>query len=98
MVAAEGVDVGRCADVAATAAPAAVLTHIQAAIAKGNLTKPHQAHLSLAYTAYSLKKYDLALEAALKASEYPEGAKDGQSMVNALKGIIADREAKKNKS
>ena len=36
--------------------------------------------------------------AALKASEYPEGAKDGQSMVNALKGIIADREAKKNKS
>jgi tetratricopeptide (TPR) repeat protein len=78
--------------------PEMALPHIQAAIKKGNLTKPHQAHLSLAYAAYSLKKYDLALEAALKASEYPEGAKDGQNMVNALKGLIADREAKKNKS
>lgn len=78
--------------------PEMALPHIQAAIKKGNLTKPHQAQLSLAYTAYSLKQYDLALEAATKASESPEGAKDGQSMVNALKGIIADREAKKNKS
>lgn len=78
--------------------PDMALEHIQSAIKKGNLTKPHQAQLALAYTAYSLKKYDLALQAARKASEYPEGAKDGQNMVKALEGLIADRDAKKNKS
>jgi tetratricopeptide (TPR) repeat protein len=78
--------------------PDMALPHIQAAIAKGGLNKPYQAQLSLAYTAYSLKQYDLALEAARKATEYPEGVKDGQSMVNALEGIIKEREAKKNKS
>jgi len=74
------------------------LPHIQAAIAKGNLNKPYQAQLSLAYTAYTLKQYDVALEAARKASEYPEGAKDGKNMVRALEDIIKDREAKKNKA
>lgn len=78
--------------------PREALPHIQAAIAKGNLTKPYQAHLSLAYTAYSLKEYDMALAAALKAKEFPEGAKDGESMERALRDIIADREAKKNKA
>lgn len=74
------------------------LKHIQIAIAKGNLAKPYQAYLSLAYTAYSLQKYDIALEAAVKATEYPEGVKDGQNMADALKALIKDREAKKNKS
>ncbi|HEY8993796.1 MAG TPA: hypothetical protein VIM71_03865 [Lacunisphaera sp.] len=78
--------------------PELALPHIQDAIKKGNLAKPHQAQLALAYTAYSLKKYDIALQAARKASEYPEGAKDGQNMVKALEGLIADRETKKNKS
>jgi tetratricopeptide (TPR) repeat protein len=78
--------------------PREAMAHIQAAIKKGNLTKPYQAHLSLAYTAYSLKEYDVALAAALKAKEYPEGAKDGESMERALRDIIADREAKKNKA
>ncbi len=74
------------------------LTHIQAAITKGNLQKPFQAYLSLSYTAYQLKKYEVALEAAKKAAEFPEGAKDGKSMVKALEDIIKDREAKKNKT
>lgn len=78
--------------------PDLALPHIQAAITKGNLNKPYQAHLSLAYTAYSLKQYDLALEAARKAAEFPDGAKDAQNMVGALEGIIKDREAKKNKT
>jgi tetratricopeptide (TPR) repeat protein len=78
--------------------PENALPHIQAAITKGNLNKPYQAQLALAYTAYSLKKYDLALVAARKATEYPEGAKDGQNMVRALEDILKDREAKKNKS
>ena len=72
--------------------------HIQTAIAKGNLTKPYQAYLSLAYTAYSLQKYDIALGAARKATEFPEGAKDGQNMAKALEDLIRDREAKKNKT
>jgi len=74
------------------------LKHIEVAIAKGNLTKPYQAYLSLAYTAYSLQKYEVALEAAKKAAEFPEGAKDGQNMADALTSLLKDREAKKNKS
>lgn len=76
--------------------PAEALPHIQAAIAKGNLTRPYQAYLSLAYTAYSLQKYEVALEAARKATEFPEGVKDGENMKKALEEIIKDREAKKN--
>lgn len=74
------------------------LTHLQAAVAKGNLTRPHQAYLFLAYVAYELKKFEIALEAAEKAAATTEGAKDGQNMVKAIKDIIADREAKKAKS
>lgn len=69
--------------------------HLQAAIAKGNLTKPYQAYLSLAFTAYSLQKYEVALEAARKATEYPEGVRDGKNMEKALEDIIKDRETKK---
>ncbi len=72
------------------------LTHLQSAIAKGNLTKPYQAYLALAYAAYSLRKYDIALEAATKATEFPEGAKDGGNMKKALEDILKDRETKKN--
>jgi len=78
--------------------PADALPHIQAAIAKGNLSKPYQAYLSLAYTAYTLQKYDIALEAAQKATEYPEGVRDGENMVKALKDIIQDRENKRKTS
>lgn len=78
--------------------PEDALKHIQFAITKGNLTKPYQAYLSLAYTAYNLQKYDIALEAARKAMEFPEGLKDGKNMADALDALIKDREAKKNKT
>ncbi|MND01270.1 hypothetical protein D3C83_202050 [compost metagenome] len=65
---------------------------------KGNLDKPYQAYLALAYAAYSLKKFDIALEAARKAATYPEGVKDGENMTKALEALIMDREAKKNKA
>ncbi len=78
--------------------PEDALKHIQLAITKGNLTKLYQAYLSLAYTAYSLQKYDIALGAARKATEFPEGAKDGKNMADALEALIRDREAKKNKT
>jgi tetratricopeptide (TPR) repeat protein len=78
--------------------PEAALPHAQAAVAKGSdLTKPHQAYLFLSYIAYGLKKYDIALEAAKKTAEYPEGVKDGQNMVRAIEDVLKDREAKKNK-
>jgi tetratricopeptide (TPR) repeat protein len=78
--------------------PEEALKHLQAAITKGNLTKPYQAYLALAYSAYSLQKYEIALEAARKATQFPEGAKDGQNMVDALTALIKDREAKKNRT
>jgi len=52
----------------------------------------------LAYIGYQLKKFDLALEAAKKAAEFPEGAKEAKSMVHAIEDIIKEREAKKNKT
>ena len=78
--------------------PEEALKHVQVAITKGNLAKPYQAYLSLAYIAYSLQKYEVALEAALKAATYPEAAKDGQNMVDALTALIKDREVKKNRN
>ncbi len=77
--------------------PDAAFPHAQAAVAKGDLAKPHQAYIFLAYVAYELKKYDVAMAAAKKAAEYPEGAKDGQNMIRAIEDIIKDREARKNK-
>lgn len=77
--------------------PADALPHLQAAVAKGGLTKPHSVNLFLAYVAYELKKFDIALAAAKKAAEYPEGAKDAQNMIKAVEEIVKDREAKKSK-
>lgn len=76
--------------------PADAIPHLQAAIAKGNLNKPFQAYLALAFAAYQQQKYEVALEAARKAKEFPEGAKDGENMEKALLDIMKDREAKKN--
>jgi tetratricopeptide (TPR) repeat protein len=73
------------------------LKHLQSAVAKGNLAKPHSVYLFLAYVAYEQKKFDIALEAAKKAAAIPEGAKDGGNMVKAIQDILKDREAKKSK-
>jgi tetratricopeptide (TPR) repeat protein len=74
------------------------LTHAQAAVAKGGLTKPHQVYLFLAYVAFQLKKFDVAEIAAKKAIEIPEGAKDGKNMLRAIEDTVKDRDAKKNKT
>ena len=78
--------------------PEQTLPHLQAAIEKGGLTKPHSVYLFLAYVAYELKKFDIALDAAKKAAATPEGAKDGQNMIKAIEDIVKEREAKKNKA
>ena len=74
------------------------LRHLQAAVAKGNLAKPAQAYLFLAYVAYEQKKFDIALDAAKKAAATPEGAKDGANMVKAIEDILKERETKKSKT
>ena len=78
--------------------PADALPHLQAAIAKGGLTKPHQVYLFLAFVGYQLKKFDIALDAAKHAAEFPEGAKEGKSMIKAIDDIVKEREAKKNRT
>jgi tetratricopeptide (TPR) repeat protein len=77
--------------------PEEALPHLQAAVAKGGLQKPHSAYLFLAYISYELKKFDIALQAARKAAEYPDGAKDAQNMIKGIDEILKDREAKKSK-
>jgi tetratricopeptide (TPR) repeat protein len=76
------------------------LPHLQAAVAKGNLTKPHQVYSYLAYVAYELKKFDIALEAAQKAVSDPEGAKDrqAQGLLKGIQDVMKEREAKKEKT
>jgi tetratricopeptide (TPR) repeat protein len=74
------------------------LSHLQAAVRKGNLAKPHAVYLFLAYSAYEQKKFEIALESAKKAAATPEGAKDGANMVKAIEDMIKDREAKKSKT
>jgi len=78
--------------------PEDALPHLQAAVAKGDLAKPHQVYLFLAYVGYQLKKFDIALDAAKHAAEFPEGAKEGKNMIKAIDDILREREAKKNKA
>lgn len=79
--------------------PIDALAHLQAAVAKGNLTKPHQVYMFLAYVAFELKKFDISLAAAKQAAAQPEGAKDPQtrSMIKAIEETMKDREEKKAK-
>ena len=55
--------------------PTEALPHLQAAVTKGGLSKPHSAYLFLAYVSYELKKYYIALEAAKKAPPTLRGPK-----------------------
>jgi tetratricopeptide (TPR) repeat protein len=73
------------------------LVHLQSAVKKGNLTRPDRVYLYLAYVAYELKEFDIAMDAAKKAAAMPEGAKDGEGMIKAIEDIIQDREARKSK-
>ena len=77
--------------------PEETLPHLQAAVAKGGLAKPHSVYLFLSYVAYVVKTCDIAREAAKKAAEYPEGAKDARNMIKGIEEILKEREAKKSK-
>lgn len=79
--------------------PANALKHAQAAAKKGNLTKskPHQLYFFIAYMAYELKNFELALEYAKKTAQFPEGVRDGNNLSTAIEDIMKEREAKKSK-
>lgn len=77
--------------------PEQALSHLQSAVKKGDLAKPDKVYLYLAFIGYELKKFDIALEAAKKAAEFPESAKDAQNMIKAIEDTIQDREARKSK-
>lgn len=73
--------------------PEEAIDHLQACIAKGGTTKPHSAYMYLAYIAFEMKKYDIALEAINNAIKYPEGQKEGNNLKKAIETVIAEREA-----
>lgn len=73
------------------------LPHLQASIAKGGGNKPHQTYLFLAFIAYELKKFDVALDAAERAIKTPEGKAEGERMKQAILDIMREREAKLQK-
>lgn len=75
------------------------LVHLQAAVAKGGLTRSHQVYMYLAYVAFELKKFDVALDAAKHAAALPEGAKDQQiqNMIKAIEDTLKERAEKKAK-
>ncbi len=60
--------------------------YYKAAVAKGNLEKPWQVYQFLAYEAYEQEKYQEAMDAADKASEYPQMKTSNQ--LESLKKMI----------
>lgn len=74
--------------------PKEALTHLRLAVQKGNLGRPHQAYLFLAYIAFEMKEFEEALAASNKALEYPEGQNEGKRMKTAIEDAMKDRENK----
>lgn len=74
------------------------LPHLQAAVRKGGGNAPHRTYLFLAFIAYELKKFEVALEAAELAIDTEEGKAEGQRMKQAIEDLIREREAKVKKS
>lgn len=74
------------------------LPYLQASVNKGGGNKPHSTFLFLAYIAYELKKFDIALDAANRAIATPEGKVEGQRMKQAVLDVLKEREAKAQKA
>jgi predicted Zn-dependent protease len=74
------------------------LQHLERCIERGGGNKPEQTNLFMAYIAYELKKYDVALAAANRAIALPGGAENGKHMLKAIKEKIAEREEKMKKT
>lgn len=74
------------------------LPYLQASVKKGGGNKPHSTYLFLAFIAYELKKFDIALDGANRAIATPEGKAEGQRMKQAIEDLIKEREAKAAKA
>jgi len=74
------------------------LPFLQASVKKGGGNKPHSTYLFLAFIAYELKKFDIALDAAERAIATPEGKAEGTRMKQAIQDLIKEREAKAAKA
>jgi Tfp pilus assembly protein PilF len=69
--------------------------YYKAATTKGNLEKPYLVYQFLAYEAYEQEKYQEAMDAANKASEYPQ-AKSSTQLANLKKMIDQSLTMQKN--
>jgi len=76
----------------------AALPHLVSSIQKGGGTKPHTTYLFMAYIAYELKKFDIALDAANRAIATTEGKTEGLRMKQAIQDVLKEREAKAQKA
>lgn len=74
------------------------LPHLLAAVKKGGGNRPHQTYLFLAFVAYDLKKFDVALDAAERAIATDDGHDEGVRMKQAIEDIMREREAQIKKN
>lgn len=68
------------------------LSHAQAALRKGNLTRISQVQSFAAYVAFELRQYDLALQLAEEAAKDPE-AREAERLLGHIRTTIAERDA-----
>jgi tetratricopeptide (TPR) repeat protein len=73
------------------------MRHAKEAVRKGNLNRPDQAYLFLAYLSFEAGEFQVALEATDKAIAYPESKEEGNRMKSAILDAISEREAKLQK-
>jgi Flp pilus assembly protein TadD len=78
--------------------PAEAYTHAQRCLEKGGTDRPHVAHLFLAYLALELKHYDVALAAAVRASQFPEGLTEALKMKKVIEDLMTERTGAKRTS
>ena len=73
------------------------IRHAKEAVRKGNLNRPDQAYLFLAYLSFEANDFEVALNATDKALEYPQGTEEANRMKAAILDAMAEREAKLQK-
>lgn len=56
------------------------LPYYEAAVRKEGVEKPHSVYMMLAYTAYEVGNFDVALKAVERALKFPETSKDKQAL------------------
>ncbi|MSU65149.1 MAG: hypothetical protein EXS38_03375 [Opitutus sp.] len=75
------------------------LVHYQTAIRKGSLERPVAVYQVLAYTAYELEEFEVALKALTDVEKFPESAKDTQlaQLKKIIELAVSERGSKKSR-